>query len=205
MEIDERVKIILNLCENRDVLDVGCVDHMAVMSQDENWLHKKIMNVAHHCLGIDIAINEIEKIDPKFNIMFGDAHTINLQQSFDVIVAGELIEHLENPGIFLRNMSKHLKYNGCIVLTTPNPFYPKRLLDIIFKGKTYVLNEHTCWYCDITISQLLERCGFERVNIYYTNASRRFKHIARFPSRIRNRLSSHIVAVAYRNTNNAEV
>lgn len=198
MEANERTKIIIEHCKNKDVLDVGCVDHFAVMSQSDNWLHSKIMNVASNCIGLDIAEDEIKKIDPKFNIMFGDAHTIDLQRKFDVIVAGELIEHLENPGIFLRNMYKHLKKGGCIVMTTPNPFYPKRLLDIIVRGETYVLFEHICWYCDTTIRQLLIRTGFDKVDISFTNAANRYKSIARLPSRFRKKFSSHIVAVAYR-------
>ena len=204
MEIDERVQIILDICRDKDVLDVGCIDHVAIMSHNESWLHGKIMKVAKTCLGLDIVEQEIAKIDPKYNIMFGDAHTVDLQRKFDVIVAGELIEHLENPGIFLKNMFKHLKNDGCLVMTTPNPFYPKRLLDIFFTGSTYVLHEHTCWYCDVTLSQLLSRCGFDKVDIHFTNASMRFKMLARLPFKFRKRFSSHIVAVAYRKDNGTE-
>jgi len=45
----------------------------------------------------------------------------NLNKKFDVIIAGELIEHLENTGIFLENVKRHLKKEGVFFLTTPNP------------------------------------------------------------------------------------
>ena len=34
----------------------------------------------------------------------GDVTTVNLGKKFDVIVAGELIGHLPNQGLFLENM-----------------------------------------------------------------------------------------------------
>ena len=40
----------------------------------------------------------------------------------DGIFAGELIEHLENPGLFLSECKRVLKRNGVIIITTPNPF-----------------------------------------------------------------------------------
>jgi SAM-dependent methyltransferase len=44
----------------------------------------------------------------------------DLKEKFDVIIAGELIEHIENSGIFLENVKKHLNKGGIFFISTPN-------------------------------------------------------------------------------------
>ncbi len=44
----------------------------------------------------------------------------NFNLKYDVILAVEVIEHLENPFHFIRFLKKHLKPNGFILITTPN-------------------------------------------------------------------------------------
>ena len=41
-------------------------------------------------------------------------------QTFDVIISIEGIEHLENPSYFLRECARVMKKNGYLILTTPN-------------------------------------------------------------------------------------
>lgn len=40
--------------------------------------------------------------------------------SFDVVVAGEIIEHLVDPDRFLDNVGRHLRPHGKLIITTPN-------------------------------------------------------------------------------------
>jgi len=42
--------------------------------------------------------------------------------SFDTIVAGEIIEHIENPASFLKGCHKILKEDGRLLVTTPNHY-----------------------------------------------------------------------------------
>jgi len=44
----------------------------------------------------------------------------DFQCKYDVILAVEIIEHLENPFHFVRTLKNHLNPNGLIILTTPN-------------------------------------------------------------------------------------
>lgn len=44
----------------------------------------------------------------------------DFETKYDVVLAIEVIEHLENPFHFIRTLQKHLKPDGFILLTTPN-------------------------------------------------------------------------------------
>jgi 2-polyprenyl-3-methyl-5-hydroxy-6-metoxy-1,4-benzoquinol methylase len=193
---DERQSIILDLVAGKDVLDVGCVQHVASRADSDEWLHKKLYFRAKSVLGLDYADAEVKKLADTYNIVSGDAETVDLKRQFDCVVAGELIEHLENPGMFLRNMVNHLRPGGQIVLTTPNPFYPKRLFDLLVSGSTGINPEHTCWFCDVTLTQLLQRVGFCGVRTYFVSNSLAWFAIGRLPRLIRRRFSDHILVVA---------
>ena len=80
-------------------------------------------------VGIDINTSNVERLKRLGydNIYIASAETFELQQQFDTIIAGELIEHLANPGLFLQQARKHLAPNGRIVITTPYPAWRYKL------------------------------------------------------------------------------
>lgn len=198
MERDERIPIILQYVKDKDVLDVGCIDHNAFREQSEDWLHGKICKAARNVLGVDNKEEEVKKLQNKYNIICADAQTMDLNHKFECVVAGELLEHLENPGMFLRNMLKHLLPGGCIILTTPNPFYPTNMLMVLLNKPSWGNYEHICWYCGITLSQLLKRVGFNNIQIHYVSKSRKFFGIGGLPARfINKRFAGHLLTVAY--------
>jgi hypothetical protein len=50
-----------------------------------------------------------------------------LPEKFDVIIAGEVLEHIEVPGHFMNHCSQMRKPGGRLVVTVPNPWYANRL------------------------------------------------------------------------------
>ena len=163
-----RIREILKYVKGKKVLDLGCVQHSSEKANAEDWLHKILAKHASYILGVDILEDEVKKLrDMGYNVVAADVEKMDLpEKDFDVIVAGELIEHLSNPGLFLENCRKHLRDGGLLIITTPNPFC------FLFVRKSIVNNlkinpEHVAWYDEITLKQLLERYKFEPVEIKY--------------------------------------
>lgn len=65
----------------------------------------------------------------------------NFDNKYDVVLAIEVIEHLENPFHFIRNLKKHLKPSGFILLTTPNTDSLFDRLWHLYYGYSYYFGE----------------------------------------------------------------
>lgn len=104
------------------ILDIGC---------EYGNLHSLIYN--KNLYGLDLNPKEYRK-----NVVKGDAQSIPFRNStFNSLVCGELIEHLENPKKFLQECKRILKKNGLIILSTPNK---NSLINKLFKS--YHHHEH---------------------------------------------------------------
>lgn len=94
----------------------------------------------------------------------GDANNITsiIQgQSFDTIICGELIEHLENPYAFLRNISTLLSDHGVIILSTPNPLgFPAIIFEIFHSKKYFYTEQHKYLFTPRWARRLFEQSGF---------------------------------------------
>lgn len=199
---NRRLSFIREHVKGKKVLDVGCVDHEARRADAEDgdqWLHRIICSEASETIGLDFAENEVAKLNEQgFKIVCGDAETASLDDTFDCVIAGELIEHLSNPGLFISNMYRHLNPGGTIVLTTPNPFYPKRLFEILTSGKVIVNPQHTAWYCPETITRLIERAGFVDIVVEPFNNSEAWFGVGRIPSLLRDWFATNLLIYAKR-------
>jgi 2-polyprenyl-3-methyl-5-hydroxy-6-metoxy-1,4-benzoquinol methylase len=149
--------------EGKNILDVGCV----VGYKKTDWMHENIKRVAGSVYGIDLDDAGVKILQTKgYAVETGNAQSFDLNKKFDLVHAGELIEHLDNPGSFLDSARKHLNENGRLLMTTPNGL---RVSNFIYAstGGLLVNGEHTCWFCEYTMKSLLERKGFEVERIGY--------------------------------------
>lgn len=166
--LEDRNAWVARWCTDKFVLDVGCVGGGEFDDDRSEWLHGHIERNARTVVGIDSDELGARRLwNFGFNVFCGDAEDFNLNQTFDVVVAGELIEHLSNPGMFLDCARRHLKENGRLVLTTPNGRHPR----ISLAG--FSAPNHVQLYNVKELSELLRRHGFEVESVQYFNHKER--------------------------------
>ncbi len=159
----------------KTVLDIGCVDARpdGKKKYESTGLHRFLNEHASQLIGVDTDQDGVRQMKQDgYNVIEANAEDMNLGRQFDCIVAGEIIEHLSNQGLFLENMKRHLVENGVLIITTPNAFSIISFWRILRKNKIKVHAEHTCWYDPITIEQLLRRYSFEIEEIFFANKSK---------------------------------
>ena len=128
-----RDQFLVDAARDQRVLDVGCVDHSVEAEQNPWFLHRVIADAAAHCLGVDQNQEGIEHLRHHgFNVLRADLTEpddrgeVTRCGPFDVIIAGEVIEHLETPRSLFELAASCLALDGRMIITTPNPFAPHR-------------------------------------------------------------------------------
>ncbi|MDD5074103.1 MAG: class I SAM-dependent methyltransferase [Candidatus Shapirobacteria bacterium] len=166
----ERVKIILNLIgSNKKVLDVGCG------RGEIGYLLKQKNN---QVFGVDIspgAVRAARRAGVAAKTIDLEEAKIPFQQKFDVVLAGEIIEHIFDTESFLKKLSGALKDGGDLIITTPNlASLGRRLLLLVGQNplvETDInpdLNRagHIRYFVKKTLFTILAKNGFRIVNFY---------------------------------------
>lgn len=173
-----RVEAVLKYAVGPKVLDVGCSGQQGLRSDFTSpwWLHRSLCDHFPEVWGLEYVDENVEAMrQAGFNqVVQGDAEDFNLDTRFNTVVAGELIEHLANPGAFLKSVADHLDPDGRLVLTTPYAFSLISVLYAWFKyPKTCSNEEHTLWLCPTTCERLLAQAGLSVQTIEIVDDYRR--------------------------------
>lgn len=116
--------ILKNIPDNNlKILDLGCWDGSYAIR------YKKDTNMIY---GVEASSTSAERAK-KIGIIVeqGDFMVDNFFENiqFDIVVAGEIIEHVFDTDAFLQKISKKLKEGGKLIITTPNvASLPRRIL-----------------------------------------------------------------------------
>jgi len=181
---DPKISYVTNRCRGKTVLDLGCVQHDPAWENSKRWLHKAIKLVAKDVTGLDLYKPGVDTLVQKgYNIVHGNAEHFVFDKAFDVIVAGDLIEHLSNFGNFLESCVSHMSTESKLIICTPNPWHWHRVLRATFKDVP-VNGEHTCWLCPTTLKQLAKRYNLRVQHFEYGSSRFRDKFLP-LPKRLR--------------------
>ncbi|MFH1280548.1 MAG: class I SAM-dependent methyltransferase [Candidatus Beckwithbacteria bacterium] len=106
--------------KNLKFLDIGCGDGVL--------LYLISQKTKAQLFGIDSDSDSLKTAKSKVNAKFFQASAYKLPfktQSFDIVIASEIIEHLKNPEKMLSEIKRVLKPKGLSLITTPVKLFPK--------------------------------------------------------------------------------
>jgi len=164
-----RTDFVLEQCKGKKILHLGCVDEGLTEERFKagNLMHIRLLEIAKEVWGIDLSEEGLQFLRERgiSNLIYGDIEHLDeieeiRNQEFDIIVASEVIEHLNNPGLFLQSVKKLFSENTIMILTTPNAF---RLTELgyLLKGVEFVHPDHNYWFSYHTLRSLLRKNGYE--------------------------------------------
>jgi SAM-dependent methyltransferase len=166
----DRHDYILRLCAGKDVLDVGFVGEVCAGPEQQvdrfaHSLHLHVREVARSLTGVDIdadAIRRIQAVCTDLVCVAGNIEDIELIPGapFDVIVAGDILEHMDGPGKALDNLRRFLKPAGRLVVSVPNAFGLPNYLRFL-AGRFTDSPDHVHTYTRFTITNALRRHGYD--------------------------------------------
>lgn len=154
-----RVDYLKEVARGRRVLDVGVVGHCCGDQPGTDWTHGKVAAAAAYCLGVDIVADEVRKLQELgHNVRLCDITRETLGERFDVIICGEVIEHLGHPAGLFQGALRHLLPGGRLVITTPNPYALWRIKHFL-RGQMWENVDHVALMFPGGIAELAEREG----------------------------------------------
>ncbi len=200
-----RLKVMLKIVddlnlENQNVLDIGCYD---------GSLLSLIKNQKNNFYGLeasDYGVAECLKKNIKVQNFFWDDKTpLPFENNFfDLVIAGEIIEHIFDTDYFLQEIERVLKNNGYLLISTPNIASLGRRLYLFF-GKNPLIETsinsdnrgHIRYFTFRSLKDLLCRHQFEIIKrlpdvVNFSNSGR-FR--SRFLARVLPNLGQSIICL----------
>jgi 2-polyprenyl-3-methyl-5-hydroxy-6-metoxy-1,4-benzoquinol methylase len=155
---------ILAECGGKSVLHVGAADAPFEMEKGRagELLHQKISKVASRLTGVDVDAEAVQRLAELGieDIEVGDIASKDFlpEQTFDVILCCDVIEHVLDPGSLLLACRKYMRPDSKLLVTTINATALKPAMRALL-GYESVHCDHTTYFSYATLAQLLLRCG----------------------------------------------
>ena len=183
-----RLAFLRDRTRGRAVLHLGCSSGRCIQDRlDRNsLLHGFLSEETSELYGLDIDPGSLSRMrDGGFaNLYEADVESLEkleLNKQFDLVLAGDILEHLSRPGSMLDGVKRFLRQNGELKISTNNAFgfhYQLRR----WMGHYTEHFQHVCFFSPETLLHLLERHGYRVREMYgaYTEPPHTWKQKLEF-------------------------
>ncbi len=173
---NSRLDALTDIVRNKKVIHFGCADHPPLILEkvkNESYLHNILLNSAEKVVGLDYNVEGIDIMKNKLDIsdvylfdLFKSELDISVKNdSFDYIILGEILEHVDDPVIFLKTLREKFKdICKCIVITVPNVACVSRYY-YISNDIECINTDHRYWFTPFTLAKVLVSSGLDPINI----------------------------------------
>jgi 2-polyprenyl-3-methyl-5-hydroxy-6-metoxy-1,4-benzoquinol methylase len=162
------MKLVEAVGRDGRVLDVGC---------SSGYLSKPLSERGNKVVGIELdpdAAREAEQWCER--VLVGDLETMELSldpESFDVVVCGDVVEHLRDPEAALARLRTFLKPGGRLVVSTPNIANWAMRLSLLsgrwrYTDRGFLDRTHTHLFTRATLVETIEAAGYRVTQVDYT-------------------------------------
>lgn len=168
----DRIEFVVDAASGRRVLDCGIVgetyaDAASRAERIVSSLHVRVAARAREAVGIDHAdavVRELQLRHPELRLRACDIEDVEAAVGrfapFELVLLGDLVEHLSNPGRALDAVRAVLAPGGELIVTTPNAFGLPNFLRFL-AGRYREGADHVTAHNKFTLRHLLRRHGFE--------------------------------------------
>ncbi len=169
----DRLPFLSGLVRGKSVIHVGFADAGCREMQQGagTWLHAHLAQTAGSLVGIDVDVAGVEAAKAAgYEAYVADCRDVESVRALglppaDVVIAGEVIEHLDAPGAFLDALHPLVRDGGQLVLTTPNANCLGNALAAIV-GYEITHPDHVTMFSWRTLTTLMARHGWEATEFH---------------------------------------
>jgi hypothetical protein len=168
-EVADRFSLISERVTGGKVVHVGFTDHIPLIEQKMKrgtWMHGFVAQRTRRCLGIDIDATAVQHVRDTYGTP--DIIAADIMQEipairtdhWDYILLGEILEHVDDPVLFLRSIRE--RYQNQIdrmIITVPNAFAYDNFR-FLWRQQEIINSDHRYWFSPYTLAKIAARAGY---------------------------------------------
>lgn len=166
--IVDRIPWLVDRCRGQRVVHVGFADSGFREGQKQagRWLHDHLAKTAASLVGIDTdEAGVTEAAAAGFEVHLADCTDPSAVADLalepaDLVLAGEVIEHVDAPGPFLVGLRSLCRDGGRLIVTTPNAYGLVNVVSNLVRGVEVNHPDHVVLFTWRTLTELLTRTGW---------------------------------------------
>lgn len=187
----QRLEYLKKVSRGKKVLHLGCTDwpYTEIAIEAGTQLHFVLADLANELTGFDADKDGLDFLKTKGfeNLYYANLEKLDeveLDETFDIIIAGEMIEHLSNPGLFLQGIKRFMREDTNLIITTINAYCGMRFLNYGFRGKGGINEpvhpDHVYYFSYSTLRHLIDREKFTETNFLFYDLGKEHRPYNRF-------------------------